>query len=84
MKIYLFEKSDVLKLIPEYNPFTFSDWNDNLDELPEEAYKLINIAISKDTVFTEFNFMLCFNLQDSETSNKNYVMFIPDEKFNIK
>ena len=83
MKIYLFNTKDVIKKFPNFNPFMPSDWNE-LNELPKEVYELIDIAYKNDTVFTEYNFMLCFNLQDKETNNNNYVMFIPDPKFNIK
>jgi hypothetical protein len=82
MKIFMFNKNIVMEKIPDYNDFTFCDWND-MDELPEIAYELMEIAKIQDTVFTEYSFMLCFNLRDKETSNRNYVMFIPDPKFNI-
>ena len=80
----MFNTKDVIKRFPDFNPFTPSDWNES-NELPMGVYELIDIAYKNDTVFTEYNFMLCFNLQDKETnsSNGNYVMFIPDPKFNI-
>lgn len=81
MLIYMFNYKDVLEKIPNYNEFILSEWND-LDELPKEVIELIEIAYKNDTVFTEYNFMLCFNLQDEETYHGDYVMFIPDEKFN--
>jgi hypothetical protein len=78
----MFNYKDVLKKFPEFNAFTPSDWN-ALDALPKKVLELMTIAKKNDTVYTGYNFMLCFNLQDSETCHKNWVMFIPDPKFNI-
>lgn len=80
MLIYLFSRKDVLDKIPNYDSFMFSKWNDELDKLPKELCELIKLSYENDMVFTEFNFMLCFNLKDSDIFN-NSIMFIPDEKF---
>jgi hypothetical protein len=82
MKIYMFKYSDVIKRFPEYNSFTASEWNE-LEKLPKKVIELITIAKRKDTVYTGYNFMLCFNLQDKETYHGDWVMFIPDPKFNV-
>jgi|GEM_PF-5015702 len=83
MKIYMFKKTDVYKLLPNFNSFDPCNWNE-LKSLPLEVKKLINISKRHDLVFTEYNFMLSFNLEDKEANNKYYVMFIPNPKFNIK
>lgn len=84
MKIYMFNYKDVYKRFPEYvNAFQVSEWNE-LDELPKEVLELIDIAKKNDTVYTPDNFMLCFNLQDLETYDGDWIMFIPSSKFNIE
>lgn len=84
MKIYMFNYKDVLKLFPEYvNSFEVSEWNE-LEELPKEVLELMKIAKEKDTVYNPYNFMLDFNLQDEGTYHGNWIMFIPNPKFNIQ
>ena len=85
-KIYLFNYKDIYKLFPEYvNSFEVSEWN-NLNELPKEVIQLMKIAKENDTVYTLDNFMLDFNshnLQDQHTYHGDWIMFIPDSKFNL-
>lgn len=84
MKIYMFNYKDVYKLFPDYvNPFEVSEWNDP-DELPEQVLQLMKIAKENDTVYTPEIFMLDFNLQDPSTYHGDWIMFIPDSKFNIE
>ena len=75
----LFEAADLIKGL---NGFTPSEWNE-LDKLPNEALILIESAKENDRVYTPFNFMTDFNLNDPLTNSENYIMFIPDPKFNI-
>lgn len=83
MKIYMFNNKDVYKIFPNYvTSFEVSKWNE-LDELPKEVLELMKIAKVNDTVYTPFNFMLDFNLQDEITNHRKWIMFIPDAKFNI-
>ena len=82
MNIYIFKIDDVIDLFPEYNGFTPSEWND-LNELPKEVIDLMKGAKKNDRVFNPYNFMLCFNLEDVDTSNENNIIFIPDPKFNL-
>jgi hypothetical protein len=80
----MFNYKDVYKLFPEYvNPFEVSEWND-LDELPKEVIQLMKTAKKNDTVYTPANFMVDFNLQDEHTYHGDWIMFIPDTKFNIE
>lgn len=65
-----------------FNPFYFSNLNDNADTLPRELLELLKICKENDCVFTVDNFALCFNLQDKECEMGEYIMFYPDEKFN--
>lgn len=44
----------------------------------------MKIAKKNDTVYTPENFMLDFNLQDPITYHGDWIMFIPDAKFNIQ
>lgn len=60
--------------------FTISEWNE-LDVLPEEVIVLLRMCKDEDAVYTVDNFMLCFNMEDKETNNETYFMFIPDKKF---
>jgi hypothetical protein len=83
MKIYIFPHIEVVKHFGHWDEFMFSDLNEK-DELPDEVYELIEYAKENDLVFTEYNFMLCFNMQDTETYHGEYAMFIPDPKFKIK
>ena len=82
MYIYLAPHSEVFKP-GQFDEFAPSEWNE-MEKLPNEAISLIEWAKDNDCVFTPYNFMLCFNLQDKETYHGDYVMFIPDPKFNIK
>lgn len=83
MKIFMFNYKDVYKFFPDYvNSFEVSEWND-LDELPKEVIELMKIAKRKDSVYTPENFMLDFNLQDEHTYHGDWIMFIPDPKFDI-
>ena len=81
-KIIMLNKKQVIKYFPNYNGFTPSEWND-LNELPKELTMLIKLAYFKNNVYNLNNFALDFNLNDTLTNNKNYIMFIPDSKFNI-
>lgn len=84
MKVYMFNYKDVYKLFPDYvNPFEVSEWN-NHDELPEQVLQLMKIAKENDTIYTPELFMLDFNLQDPNTCHGDWIMFIPDSKFNIE
>jgi len=82
MKIYMFDLFELAEIIPDFNGFTASEWND-LSELPKEVLKLMKEAKEKDRVYTIFNFMTDFNINDPLTNSENYIMFIPDPKFNI-
>ena len=82
MNIYIFPHTEIISRFGEWNDFMFSDMNEK-EELPDEVYDLIEYAKENDLVFTEYNFMLCFNMQDSQTHHGDYTMFIPDPKFNI-
>ena len=84
MEIYMFNHKDVYEVFPNnVNSFEVSEWND-LDELPKEVLELMKIAKKNDTVYTPENFMLDFNLQDPITYHGDWIMFIPDAKFNIQ
>lgn len=66
----------------ELNGFLPSEWNE-LNELPEKVLFLLEICKETDLVYNPYNFMLDFNLEDEETRAEDYLMFIPDEKFNL-
>lgn len=82
MKIYLFHYKYFYNLFPNIDPFEINEWNE-LDELPKEVIDLMKIAKENNTVYNPYNFMLDFNLQDKTSYCGDYVMFIPDPKFNI-
>ena len=82
MKIYGLKIDDLIKIFPEYNPFTLSDLNEE-EKLPKKFLNLLNKAKKDDMLHTEYNFMLCFNLNEQGTDNDEYHLFIPDPKFNL-
>ena len=66
----------------ETNGFLPSDWNE-LNKLPREVILYMQFCKDADLVYNPYNFMLDFNLENSETKAEDYLMFIPDEKFNL-
>ncbi|WP_439132396.1 hypothetical protein [Polaribacter sp.] len=83
MDIYMLKTDDLFNTFKDFNGFTLSEFND-LNELPKKLIKLLKKAKKYDMVYSLHNFMLDFNLEQKTTSNEEYMMFIPDEKFNLK
>lgn len=81
-QIYMISTNNMFEIMKgkSSNAFTCSEWND-LDVLPQDVITLLRMCKDEDSVFTLDNFMLCFNLEDRETNNETYFMFIPDKKF---
>lgn len=78
MKIYMIPFSELYDRGIEFNSFTPSDWNE-YEKLPDFVNDLMKYCEENDLVYTTYNFMLCFNLQDKETYHGDYLMFIPNE-----
>jgi hypothetical protein len=78
----MFPHREVRIMLKEWTSFTFSELNEK-DVLPDEVLELVKYAKENDLVFTPYNFMLCFNMEDPETYHGDYEMFIPDPKFNL-
>mgnify|MGYP005997124639 CR=1 FL=1 len=66
----------------DLNGFLPSDWNE-LEKLPKEVLNYIEYCKKSDLVYTSYNFMLDFNLEQKTTKPSDYLMFIPDPKFKI-
>ena len=66
----------------ELNGFLPSEWNE-LNELPKEVLNYISFCKSADLVYNPYNLMLDFNINDECTKEEDYLMFIPDPKFNL-
>ena len=83
MDIYMLKTDELFNTFKDFNGFTLSEFND-LNELPKNLIKLLKEAKKNDMVYSLHNFMLDFNLEQKTTSHDEYMMFIPDEKFNLK
>lgn len=81
-QIYMISQTNMFEIMKgkSSSSFTCSEWND-LDILPDDVIVLLRMCKDEDAVYTLDNFMLCFNLEDKETNNETYFMFIPDKKF---
>lgn len=83
MNIYMIPIELVSKDFGEkLDGFLPSDWNE-LNELPKVVLNYIQFCKDADLVYNPYNFMLDFNLENEETKSEDYLMFIPDEKFNL-
>lgn len=83
MDIFILKTDELFEIFNDFNGFSLSDFNE-LDKLPKKLIKLLKEAKKNDMVYNLHNFMLDFNLEQKTTSNKKYMMFVPDEKFNLK
>ena len=83
IKIYMIPMEMVAEDFGEkLNGFLPSDWNE-LEQLPKEVLSYIQFCKDADLVYTPYNFMLDFNLENEETKAEDFLMFVPDPKFNL-